>query len=371
MKTYFTINKLVQNYDDETIKNSYIIAIETDEIRKYALYENEKDLYDYVNKYGEKYNITFHEIMVEGRNQKFRFDIDMKIDCDYNHEKEQKFIEMLLEKTKEEFLKVGYNLENKDICLYESHGDTKRSYHIIFKKFSFFDEKDVKKFFDNIYDRMLNTEYCNYMIKYLDLGIYKRNQSLRLFNSKKIGTNRVKKAVQSFKLGKEIIKCDNDDFVNFLNSLVTNTHECFLVSMPIFISKCTSMVEHVYDDIIKLFKEKKDFKCFTIRDVTKYQILLSRLESSYCNICRRPHEFENPYIYYVRNNVYFNCRRSTESYLLGNIGKAPFKEVKRTLTKKKEVDLPQFFMGKLGIKTGNNSVGYSITKPLTEHFKKR
>ncbi len=49
-------------------------------------------------------------------------------------------------------------------------------------------------------------------------------------------------------------------------------------------------------------------------------IILKRLKPSYCQVCLRTHEHENPYLFvkpYLNGyQLYFNCRRNTESQLL-------------------------------------------------------
>jgi len=59
---------------------------------------------------------------------------------------------------------------------------------------------------------------------------------------------------------------------------------------------------------------------FIVRDVKGSIISLKRLKPSFCKICERVHEHENPYLLVIDDNVYFYCRRNTDKNLpLGKI----------------------------------------------------
>ena len=74
-----------------------------------------------------------------------------------------------------------------------------------------------------------------------------------------------------------------------------------------------------------IFNLLPDKDAFTIRRITGNLIELTRHRSTYCGVCQRTHDNENPYLTISGYNkaVYFNCRRSNgERSLLGILGDA-------------------------------------------------
>lgn len=368
-----TINELIKTYGEEDLTNSIVFALEqeinisgNDNMKKrmYTFSENPSYVRSFIliNKH-----INFHEIILEGKTQKFRYDIDMKISENHNYNEEHDFIQELIKITFDLFEEMGVKLSIQDVSLYESHGEEKRSYHIVFHNHCFFDEKDVKYFFDLALFDINETKYKKYS-KYIDPAVYSKNQSFRMLYSTKLGTNRKKKVVKEFDYFGEKIKPKTNKIEKFCDSLISYTHSCKMVPILINTRKIvsSSISNETYNDIMLLFSRKKDNKCFSVRSIKNNIIELTRLQSSYCEVCERPHEHENPKIFILENNVYFNCRRSSDNHYLGDL-KNLNKRILKVCPKIKKPDLPQFFMGKLGIKTGNENVGYTIQKKINLH----
>ena len=367
----------------EELLNNFVICKEINNIRKYTYFNDLLELFSFIK--NEKNSL--HEVIIENKIQKFRLDIDIDL-TNINNEyydntwcikKEKKFLKTILNTLDLTLNLYQKNLNVNDISLFESHGNYKRSYHIVLHKYCFLDHLQIKQFYNQFINFFENTTFFNWM-KYIDHCIYNKNQHFRLLGSVKNGTKRLKKPVKSFKWNKKFINSSDNELQNFKNSLITYIDESELIILKEKekIYDKIELDENLYNEIIKLFKNKKDFNCYEIKYYKNNCISLQRLKPSYCNICERIHENENPYLFISNNNVYFSCRRTEEKEFLGTIKlncehilHCPKKNERQSCSKTqaKNNDLPILNMGILGLKIGNNKKGYKIIKK--ESYKRK
>jgi hypothetical protein len=300
----------------------------------------------------------YFEIIRACHSQKHYVDIDINLQDDkfneqYPHSMEEKLAisEIIVDEYANAIIKVYPDIKKTDILVFSSNSDKKRSYHIIVDRWYLPSCKQNKEFFNKCMEFIPLSHR-----KYFDDRMYKPNQQFRLFLSSKCGKNRIKNISNKsmWKYDSKIIDANLLLKEVFYASLITLTDNgCSLIHTEVKnefeFTPSRDLDNFEYCSILKLFHQYDDSGSFEVIGIAKNSIVkLKRRRSSYCNVCCRNHDHEHPFIYMsFDNNVYFNCRRNEESYLLGNINDV--EEVK-----KKEVYIPP-------------SVGYEINIPNSVH----
>ena len=236
------------------------------------------------------------------------------------------------------------SLEN-DVLVYTSHGPSKLSYHLIIDHWYHLDNIESKCFYDKV------LRYCGFLLKgryveFIDASVYKTNQAFRILGSHKWDNMRIKCHQTQYTYRQKIInyqitQSSNLALVQLSKSLITfiSDSKC-LQSFNSYIYKNYKHYHYNYElttkDIeeIKLLISKKFNDAFTIRKIIDNQILLNKIKNTYCPICNRIHQNENPVIMIINNMVQWSCRRSAQRYILGvlsNIKSFTEKEVEEDL----------------------------------------
>lgn len=282
---------------------------------------NFNELYELNRRVGEEQR-SFFEVITDERKHKVFFDIDIK--GKNNVSKAKNFLE--------QFIKallgiIDLDLE-KDIFFYSSHSEEKRSYHILlnFKT----DMKNNKILAEKISEKIEGENF-------LDLGVYNKNRQLRILGSSKVGEKRFKIWEREFsfksKTYKSILenelKIEDEEKIIFFNSLVNfvqsdmkelifeQEKEKEKEEKEPFFYQNGSFEEKELEEIKTLIeKVSSELK---IREINGTIISLINPNGYYCPLCKRIHENENPYVYSLRDKVYFNCRRTEQKLFLGNL----------------------------------------------------
>ena len=165
----------------------------------------------------------------------------------------------------------------------------------------------------------------------LDPAVYSSFQQFRLLGSQKFGSGRVKKFIPEWVYEKtQSIKYKHDP-----SFFVTKGAAGQLLECRYFLDDSLVCSFYTYEDrklVATKEKLKLEFKpCeiseeeythvvqkldpseFVIRSQEGSRIDLQRLASTYCSVCDRFHENENPYIFKASDVWLFNCRRSERS----------------------------------------------------------
>lgn len=345
-------NKLVVGMEQQNKKNNHS--------RLFSIFKDYIDLLNYVKLFPEN-NRHFYEIIFGEYAQKPHFDLDID-DPAYTIE-DASFI---LNDVLKSILKVLENKKiildlNKDILIFNSHGEKKFSYHIVIHHWIHSNNIQAKGFYN------LVKQECNDVSKkFLDSSVYSKKQNFRLIGSQKIGSNRLKRFETSFNFRNKTIKhiLDIDEHIKpeasdpskltksqkenllafrqaelFQETLVSWIHRCNF--LPNFVDEhkdhqktfCKKYIikrnsnedndsdeyveindseamisEEIINHIEHILEEKK--YPFEIREIENNIVALLRLQPSYCETCDRIHENENPYIILIDNILYFCCRRT-------------------------------------------------------------
>ena len=285
----------------------------------------------------------FHEVVIEKRIQKMRFDIDIKkykyfenqIIEEITETDVQDFLNQLIDSTIEEYKNMGLTVDPKqNILVYSSHGKEKWSFHIIIDGFYCDTHQDASELFKKIISHM-SKKYLDW----LDSSIYSVNHCLRALGCVKEGQNeiRVKKLEKSWKYK------DTEIVFEYPETPIHEKHQMameFERSFLTLVSNCypiPSLVSKQALDGVSKFSEKQvgneilnyAFLVFQSRygNVCSYfssmgnMIMLTRNYASGCPICERVHEHENAFLIVKeiesevhtlqKYEIYLYCRRAS------------------------------------------------------------
>jgi len=302
--------------------------------RLYTLFNSYIELFQYQSNFplDQRY---FYEIIMGDLSQKPHFDIDIKrSECpegkdldELGHEVKDDVIVSILAVGEENG--VAFSLA-QDILVYTSHGESKRSYHIIIHHHCHSNHEQAKAFYKAVTSKMVDERAI-----YVDHSVYSSRQNFRLLGSQKISSYRPKRFCEDYTFqGKEI----KHEYDTSFHSEKHKQLESFKISLISWVSECAYLpsfqddyereqyvkqhIEEDYGDIsdgelkeaIQIIDDRRatlgsKFP-FVVREAKGNIISLRRLRPSWCSICGRNHEHENPYVMVVGNNLYFYCRRS-------------------------------------------------------------
>ncbi len=305
----------------------------------FALFDSYLDFYTYMLNFSVE-DRNFYEVILGSLPQKPHFDIDIsKEEIDNTDDIKyigdilyQAVIQCSIETLKE--LSVKINIE-KDILIYISHGDNKRSYHIIINNKCHDGNEEAKAFYNTVLSKvndLFTIKYPKYLkyvnSKIIDRAVYSKKQQFRIMGCQKYGTNRPKRFLEKFKYNnieythKYIEEFRNDDMKKLAilyESLISFVSGCSYIQSLVKPKIYNNYSENAcLDDItinrcMKMLKEKMKYCPFSISSVDeeKRTIYLKREAPSYCPICnkREPHENRDPLIYIFKGGVYWNCLR--------------------------------------------------------------
>lgn len=298
------------------------------EVRLYSCFRDEISLYDYMDSMTSD-NKCFYEMILGKTRQKPKFDIDIETDkIEIFDNTRNTLIESILIVLDKHNIK--YNLNN--LMLFTSHGDKKKSGHIILDKLSHLNNEEAQYFYDEV------VLLCGDYKQYIDHKVYSKKQQFRIVGSSKLGADRIKTFNRSF-VYKEKLYIYNMDYASHYNKLpnITEENKAFrkrFKNVKILLGSLISFSNYetikmkfpetknniVYDkindiDIDKALKliNKDDFQYVNSNNSNNGIIELRRLKPSLCPTCNKKHMKENAYLFIKDNNVYFNCRRNTKS----------------------------------------------------------
>jgi hypothetical protein len=161
----------------------------------------------------------------------------------------------------------------------------------------------------------------------IDMSVYKTNQQFRMLGSKKVGSGPERTKILCPELSTEA-PSQVSFFKQYCASLVTNCHNCEFIKREVFISFCprppaasvaqdereidTTEAQAVINSAKNEFLRKglREFP-FTLTKIQNSLIMLTRKRRSFCPICSREHENDNPFIkVFPDGSAGFYCRRN-------------------------------------------------------------
>jgi len=336
MKWYHYFNKTGEEnlIENETILEGNLMVCQQLKYRRYTLFENfNKFTKHFLTRLDEEK--CFYEMMREEDGRKPYFDIDIDdLSFDFTSMIEQiknTIIDMIGKKIK--------------ILVFDSSTKTKLSFHIIVDDVYLQSYKELLTFYDKVEEKLSEKNK-----KYMDRSVYKSVQQFRISGSCKFMKDNIKKLREDlsyrFSIPKRI-KTEIGKF-NYLlaSSLITNVSSCRVLCgfQPIVEEKdlnfSGSANEGDIEDVMKMFYEKYSYGDFSFQECKEKNgnllIVLRRLNPTYCELCKRVHESENPYITVTGDfrNVTFYCRRkdekeSKEGITLGCLGVPDYTDISK------------------------------------------
>lgn len=345
-------NRLTYSLDKNSkykIKTRYEI-LHKNKIQNIFLYFNNWEQFINIYNYIPNDYKHFYEIMED--ECKFFVDFDAKKD-----EINDKEWYIFIDKTKNILKELIYELfsEEIEIAEYESFGnkeENKYSYHIVIENLKF--TVLECKLLCELLLKNINSKY-KFII---DPNVYGKWRSLRLENSTKIGSKRIKilkkpknisenniyikgiiTNLNDTKSVKDIFNKINIENENKLNTPLKKEFKyLYLESLSkkyVYNENDIKIVEEKYLEIEKLvnewnykiFNKVNNRKIFITNKIIKNMILYRRLIPFNCPICDRIHENQDSYIYIKINKLFFHCRRSNLKPIIFAIFNNDFKMI--------------------------------------------
>lgn len=316
---------------------NFPVCKEINDKKRFSVFRNAYELYNHII-FSEKSTRCMYEIIRSDVPQKPYFDIDIDLENNNNFlSKEDKIeiAELLPGVLIDAIIKIRPEISYRDIMIFNSHSDSKRSYHVVVDRWLFSDCRQNFMFFKDVLSQIPSLWQG-----FLDSSMYKVNQQFRLYMCTKYGKNRHKRL--DFQKSKWIVENDvENDQLNeriFYASLVTKSEGCSYLEPYVeeenYSSGANIIEDEHYKKIELLLKKMKDWDCFRISEYQDCRIILKRLLPSKCEECSkkdgydRIHESENPYVKISKSgNVYFDCRRGS-SKIIGNVNDEVYEEIK-------------------------------------------
>lgn len=234
-----------------------------------------------------------------------------------------------------------------NLLVFEAHRPDKISFHVVLDGY-YLSCHDCFLFFRKTIDR-LKTE-AEFASLVADPSVYKKNQSFRLMGSNKLGMGRrgVKEIYAGPPLNIREREFSRDGIIRssfvggepiesglivprvFPRGILSNTLGCVRLAFPV--SKTTaprslfqapeerSCSEEEVASVLEFFfrtehsKAADSSRAFSLTKESRGIICLRRLKKSYCRVCEREHEGDNPFLTTSpTGDIYYHCRRALEA----------------------------------------------------------
>ena len=326
----------------------------------------------------------FYEVILGTQPQKPYFDIDIPIsDADGLTIEDS---ELLIIQLINGIYKVNPKIKSSDIMIFTSHttniqgSDTykKKSFHIVVDNWCVTDHEENKAFCELVINHIDPK-----LSKFIDNLVYKSIQQLRIYGSHKWWSNR-NKILDTECKWKPMVDAESTDHLFMMvlsGSLVTNVSCCQI--LPTY-NKNVKKVSYESDGS-ELTKEEIEMcidicakfggmdglhdPLFPYKFIeTKGKLIsLKRMRPTYCNICKRRHETENPYLIVIGRDIYFHCRRAAKEKRL-YVGTLKLMELPRPLSSFNEGDILKPLNGVMKgdiLKPSSGVMDGDILKPLS------
>lgn len=346
----YKTRSLLDDYPPDTLTNQLLVNVVTpDKRRLFTIFPSHLDFVKYQIQLDPNKR-WFFETILGDRCQKPHFDIDVDIEKNPDikgGEIVDNLVDVMLDILSEADVEINIYT---DVLIFNSHGEKKRSYHVVIDHYMHLNNLEAKAFYVEVVARM-DPE----LSKFVDHAVYSTKQQFRIAYSQKPNSGRVKMLMEKWIYHDEEIEYQytvepRDDSHKMLlqleASLVTHIPGC--LPLPNFIKvdndgrvmngkknmgKADYFDEDVSKDLalraLKLLAETAGLSITDVRfpyrllNISGGIISLRRVHASKCRVCNRVHENENPYLFVigVEHTVFFNCRRSSKNWMVGKLGK--------------------------------------------------
>lgn len=294
--------------------------------RKYAHFPTTIDFYSNYYLKLKSEEKTLYEVMTYGREQKLYFDLDAPLSKLSRNESYT-----LIKQIKRGIMDVEPLIKDSDIMIFNSHGPSKHSFHIVIDKWYVNSHEENESFARLVYDQVDPKLKPDGVI---DFNVYKRNQQFRLYQSQKYGSGRVKVLDPIYNRWVPPVEEDSFEHLEWLifsASLITNIAGCKCIPKYLNTNKPkvkyvgTEINEENYNKMIKVLDEKYPGS-FSVKSQSSCgtSIQFRRLKPTYCNVCLRSHEHQNISLSLRGNNIHMFCfqvdkNKDTKTEIIGII----------------------------------------------------
>ncbi len=341
---------LFEDLPPNIAKNKLLIHYTYGQTRLFAAFDDHIQFLNYMIAIPPNQR-SFYETILGSISQKPHFDLDLKQKdlVELTQESLDTYADKLLQQVLTAIIAVleAVNVtldKNRDILIFTSHGPDKRSFHIIIDNYYHANHKEAKAFYDKVL-MVIEPQYQ----RWLDVAVYSSKQQFRTLGSQKWQSNRIKVLYspwtyqnKSYNYRLEIKPKNKFQTQSLLlqASLITITRSC--KALPSFIPETESnkknnltgghnqdIQEAEIAGALQLVRDHMYQTCdsmpFSYKETQDALILLTRERPSFCLVCQRTHENENPFVLlisqklpvagnFVKNTVYFYCRRADDDH---------------------------------------------------------
>lgn len=302
----------LESYYGADILSKALVVCQKTNIIRFALFESVNQFLRSIQKTPKSQHCYYEVIFM--RKQKPHFDID--IDLSHNHNiDDEEIVKKLIEAIKT--VLSGYNIKIdpiRDILIFSSHGETKKSYHVIVDHYYHSDNINAYCFYEKVVD-LLPGQYR----PFIDHSVYKTVQQFRMLGNSKFGTNRVKKWHQRGEyLPNDLFKASLISYISECQELPSFEdskqfeEEKDYTSIDLDDSDLVTGAMKLLGNYLGIKTTSSEFP-FYYEDTVDNFIILKRLRPTECRVCRRIHENENPFMFISDGVLYLNCRREPDN----------------------------------------------------------
>lgn len=289
---------------------------------QFGSFRNHLSFYSYCKEIGFENN-CFYEVLRGSLPMKPYFDIDISLegleDIQSRIDMSNRLIKLMIKL----IIQIYPQIQETDIFIFNSNSDKKRSYHIVVDRWSFPNNTETKKLYDEIIKHLPKD-----WIPFVDSVVYKSSQQFRTLYSHKFNTSRIKviDPLSPWKMDAIPKDREQEQLLTFISSLIQNVKSCTFLPLlrneeefeSEFEGKLISDV--CLSNIQDIINTMEDSNCFTMGKIDGCFITLNRIRPSYCSSCEKTHDHENPFVFISSTDtVFFNCRRGGKSRMIGKL----------------------------------------------------
>lgn len=294
----------------------------------FALFDSYIEFFKYLKNFAPE-NKNFFEVIFGELPQKPHFDIDIKVSeipvgTDINTFSE--FIkDAVIYGCLEVLRENQVTLDLKDILIYSSHGETKKSFHIVINNKCHDGNEEAKAFYKLVIAKVEPLIGAKYLL-FIDSAVYSSRQQFRIIGSQKLESNRPKIFHEQFRYNnddythaytEDVSDPEMKELTNLSESLVGFKSGCIMLPSLLppkeirsYDTNLADLDDVSVDQCMKMLQSSMKHCPFTVKEVRGHFISLLREAPSHCPLCDRIHDNEHPYIVINSGKVYWNCRRN-------------------------------------------------------------
>ena len=283
-------DSLLNNYNN--IQQYRFVRIVSNNNIFHTVFDDDEKMMNYVI---NNSNVTCHEISLSSCNWFGDFDFEEDFSSQYSN------IVM-------DFINSSSKIFGIDLNYYLVFTSGNKSLHIICPEINIDNSKHFRYYANKVKQNMKT------YFQYIDIGVYRTRSQLRILGSQKDGRKKLFNQRLS-KLPPEHDQASNKKLSIFKLSLLSTKNSCLKTTLkPVEENNHEGVDASNYFEKISNLLTKFD-NSYQIQCITDGIIILKRFKPSYCYLCNRVHEKENPFLALKNNGeVRFFCRRNNNKF---------------------------------------------------------